>query len=82
MVTLGGHPSARVDEYAGLNPDLFEIPGWGVFIDNNSGASLLGTGNRCGHSDQRFDLEAPPRGHLASGILVSGVLGTAPHRSA
>lgn len=41
-VALGDHLSVRVDEYAGLHPDLFEITGRGVFINNNPGASLLG----------------------------------------
>lgn len=40
-VTLGDHLSVRVDEYVGLHPDLFEIPGRGAFINNNPGASLL-----------------------------------------
>jgi hypothetical protein len=31
-----------VDEYLGLHPDLFEIPGRGAYINNNPGASMLG----------------------------------------
>lgn len=83
MATLGDHLLARVDEYVGLHLDLFEIPGWGVFINNNSGALLLGTGNAYGRSDQRqFDLEASPSGPPGLGIFVSGALGTVPHQSA
>ena len=37
-ISLGGHASVRVDEYLGLHPDLFRIPGRGVYIDNNPGA--------------------------------------------
>ena len=40
-VALGDHLSVQVDDFAGLHPDLFEIPGRGVFITNNPGASLL-----------------------------------------
>lgn len=41
-ITLGEHLSVRVDEYMGLHPDLFEIPGRGAYINNNPGASMLG----------------------------------------
>lgn len=41
-ISLGGHASIRVDEYLGLHPDLFEIPGRGAYITNNPGASILG----------------------------------------
>ena len=41
-ITLGESLSLRVDEYMGLHPDLFEIPGRGAFINNNPGASFLG----------------------------------------
>lgn len=41
-ITLGEHFSVRVDEYLGLHPDLFEIPGRGAYINNNPGASMLG----------------------------------------
>ncbi|HXE57633.1 MAG TPA: hypothetical protein VNK43_06495 [Gemmatimonadales bacterium] len=41
-VSLGDRLSIRVDEYLGLHPDLFEIPGRGAFINNNPGASMLG----------------------------------------
>ncbi len=34
--------SLRVDAYAGLHPDLFEIPGRGWYINNNPGTSFLG----------------------------------------
>ncbi|MGQ0647784.1 MAG: hypothetical protein ACT4P7_09425, partial [Gemmatimonadaceae bacterium] len=34
--------SIRVDEYQGLHPDLFEIPGRGWYINNNPGTSFLG----------------------------------------
>jgi hypothetical protein len=40
--SLGEHLSFRVDEYAGLHPDLFETPGRGWHIGNNPGASMLG----------------------------------------
>ena len=41
-IALGTHGSVRVDEYLGLHPDLFEIPGRGSYINNNPGASILG----------------------------------------
>jgi hypothetical protein len=41
-ISLGGHASVRVDEFLGLHPDLFQIPGRGVYINNNPGASILG----------------------------------------
>jgi hypothetical protein len=41
-LALGDHLSFDVSEYAGLHPDIFEIPGRGVFINNNPGASILG----------------------------------------
>ena len=33
--------SIRVDDYVGLHPDIFEIPGRGAYINNNPGASML-----------------------------------------
>lgn len=41
-IAIGDHASLRVDEYLGLHPDLFEIPGRGAYINNNPGASFLG----------------------------------------
>jgi hypothetical protein len=41
-LSLAERFSIRVDEYLGLHPDLFEIPGRGAFINNNPGASVLG----------------------------------------
>ncbi len=41
-MSLGERLSVRVDEYHGLHPDLFEIPGRGAYINNNPGASILG----------------------------------------
>jgi hypothetical protein len=41
-VALGDHFSFRVDEYAGLHPDLFEKEDYGWHIGNNPGASMLG----------------------------------------
>ena len=41
-LALGDHFSFRVDEYAGLHPDLFEKPGYGWHIGSNPGASMLG----------------------------------------
>jgi hypothetical protein len=41
-VALGEKFSVRVDEYLGLHPDLFEIPGRGAYINSNPGASMLG----------------------------------------
>ncbi len=40
-ITLADHCSFRVDEYAGLHPDLFELPGFGWHINNNPGASMF-----------------------------------------
>jgi hypothetical protein len=41
-ITLAEDLSVRVDEYLGLHPDLFEIPGRGAYINSNPGASMLG----------------------------------------
>ncbi len=41
-LSLGDHLSFDVSEYLGLHPDIFELPGRGVFINNNPGASLMG----------------------------------------
>jgi hypothetical protein len=41
-ITLAESFSVRVDEYLGLHPDLFEIPGRGTYINSNPGASILG----------------------------------------
>ena len=41
-LSLGDHLSFDVSEYAGLHPDIFEVPGRGVYINNNPGASILG----------------------------------------
>ena len=41
-LALAERHSIRVDEYVGLHPDLFEIPGRGAYINNNPGASFLG----------------------------------------
>ena len=41
-IALGESFSVRVDEFLGLHPDLFEIPGRGAYINNNPGASMLG----------------------------------------
>lgn len=41
-IALGDSFSVRVDEYLGLHPDLFEIPGRGSYINSNPGASMLG----------------------------------------
>ena len=41
-LSLGDHFSFDVSEYAGLHPDIFEIPGRGTFINNNPGASIIG----------------------------------------
>jgi hypothetical protein len=40
-LAMGDHLSFRVDEYAGLHPDLFEKPGYGWHINSNPGASML-----------------------------------------
>jgi len=41
-IALGEKFSVRVDDYVGLHPDLFEIPGKGAYINSNPGASMLG----------------------------------------
>ncbi len=41
-LSLGDHLSFDVSEYAGMHPDIFELPGKGAFINNNPGASILG----------------------------------------
>lgn len=41
-LSLGDHLSFDVSEYLGLHSDIFELPGRGVFINNNPGASILG----------------------------------------
>ena len=41
-LSLGDNLSFDVSEYEGLHPDIFELPGRGVFINNNPGASILG----------------------------------------
>lgn len=41
-LSLGDHFSFDVSEYAGLHPDIFEIPGRGAYINNNPGASIIG----------------------------------------
>ena len=41
-IAIGDRFSLRVDQYLGLHPDLFEIPGRGAYINNNPGASFLG----------------------------------------
>lgn len=41
-LSLGDNLSFDVSEYNGLHPDIFEMPGRGVFINNNPGASLMG----------------------------------------
>lgn len=40
-LAIGEHATFRVDQYAGLHPDLFEMPGRGWHINNNPGASML-----------------------------------------
>ncbi len=40
-LSIGDHLSFRVDEYAGMHPDLFEKPGYGWHIGANPGASML-----------------------------------------
>ncbi len=42
-VTLADSGTFRVDPYLGLHPDLFDFPGRGAFINNNPGASILGS---------------------------------------
>lgn len=41
-ISLGSRATVRVDEYLGLHPDLFEIPGRGAYINSNPGASMVG----------------------------------------
>lgn len=41
-IALAERGSIRVDDYRGLHPDLFEIPGRGWYINNNPGTSFLG----------------------------------------
>lgn len=41
-LSLGDHLSFNVSEYAGLHPDIFEMQGRGVYINNNPGASVMG----------------------------------------
>lgn len=41
-LALGDHLSFNVQEYAGLHPDIFELPGRGWYINNNPGASIIG----------------------------------------
>lgn len=41
-LALGEHLSFNVQDYAGLHPDIFEVPGRGWFINNNPGASIVG----------------------------------------
>jgi len=40
-LSLGDHFSFRVDEYAGMHSDIFELPGRGWHINSNPGASML-----------------------------------------
>src|SRR5438128_1585265 len=40
-IALVDRHSVRVDDYLGLNPDLFVIDGRGAFINNNPGASIM-----------------------------------------
>src|SRR5579864_9208356 len=41
-IAIGDHLSFRVDEYANMNPDLFNKKGYGRHIGANPGASMLG----------------------------------------
>ena len=41
-VAIGDHFSFRVDEYAGMHPDLFEHPGYGWHTGGNPGVSMIG----------------------------------------
>src|SRR5688572_19114367 len=41
-LSLAERLSFDVSEYNGLHPDIFEMPGRGVFINNNPGASVMG----------------------------------------
>ncbi|MCB1018647.1 MAG: hypothetical protein KDC27_01910 [Acidobacteria bacterium] len=40
-VAIGDHSSFRVDEYAGMHPDLFEHPGHGWHTGGNPGSSMI-----------------------------------------
>lgn len=40
-LALGDRLSFRLDEYAGLHPDIFEKPGYGWHINNNPGVSFF-----------------------------------------
>ncbi len=40
-MSLGERFTIRVDDYLGLHPDLFELPGRGTYINNNPGTSFL-----------------------------------------
>jgi hypothetical protein len=40
-LALGDHLSFRVDEYAGMHPDIFEKVGYGWHIANNPGVSTV-----------------------------------------
>jgi hypothetical protein len=40
-LAIGDHFSFRVDEYAGMHPDLFEKPGYGWHIGANPGGSMV-----------------------------------------
>lgn len=40
-VAIGDHASFRVDEYAGMHPDLFERPGHGWHTGGNPGSSMI-----------------------------------------
>ena len=42
-ISLGDSASFRVDEFAGLHPDLFDKEGYGWHINNNPGASMIGS---------------------------------------
>jgi len=41
-LSLGERFSFDVSEYNGMHSDIFEVPGRGVFINNNPGASMMG----------------------------------------
>ena len=41
-LAIGDHFSTRVDEYANMHPDIFEMKGYGWHIGANPGASMLG----------------------------------------
>jgi len=40
VLSLAEHHSQKVDDYAGLHPDLVTFPGRGTFMTNNPGASM------------------------------------------